>query len=84
MPYIRLVPTGFPQDTVPKGGDSLNTADSTVMLPDSTALLPDSLSSCIDTTGMADSTASADTASGTKEYEPWELREMAPAGSATA
>ena len=26
---------------------------------------------------MADSTASADTASGTKEYEPWELREMA-------
>ena len=34
MPYIRLVPTGFPQDTVPKGGDSLNTADSTVMLPD--------------------------------------------------
>ena len=77
MPYIRLVPTGFPQDTVPKGGDSLNTADSTVMLPDSTALLPDSLSSCIDTTGMADSTASADTASGTKEYEPWELREMA-------
>ena len=77
MPYIRLVPTGFPQDTVPKGGDSLNTADSTVMLPDSTASLPDSLSSCIDTTGMADSTASADTASGTKEYEPWELREMA-------
>lgn len=77
MPYIRLVPTGFPQDTVPKGGDSLNTADSTVMLPDSTALLPDSLSSGIDTTGMADSTASADTASGTKEYEPWELREMA-------
>ena len=77
MPYVRLVQTGFPQDTVPKGGDSLNTADSTVMLPDSTALLPDSLSSCIDTTGMADSTASADTASGTKEYEPWELREMA-------
>lgn len=77
MPYIRLVQTGFPQDTVPKGGDSLNTADSTVMLPDSTALLPDSLSSGIDTTGMADSTASADTASGTKEYEPWELREMA-------
>ena len=77
MPYIRLVPTGFPQDTVPKGGDSLNTADSTVMLPDSTALLPDSLLSGIDTTGMADSTASADTASGTKEYEPWELREMA-------
>lgn len=77
MPYVRLVPTGFPQDTVPKGGDSLNTADSTVMLPDSTALLPDSLSSGIDTTGMADSTASADTASGTKEYEPWELREMA-------
>ena len=77
MPYIRLVPTGFPQDTVPKEGDSLNTADSTVMLPDSTALLPDSLSSGIDTTGMADSTASADTASGTKEYEPWELREMA-------
>ena len=77
MPYIRLVPTGFPQDTVPKGGDSLNTADSTVMLPDSTALLPDSISSGIDTTGMADSTASADTASGTKEYEPWELREMA-------
>lgn len=70
MPYIRLVPTGFPQDTVPKGGDSLNTADSTVMLPDS-------LLSGIDTTGMADSTASADTASGTKEYEPWELREMA-------
>ena len=77
MPYVRLVQTGFPQDTVPKGGDSLNTADSTVMLPDSTALLPDSLSSGIDTTGMADSTASADTASGTKEYEPWELREMA-------
>lgn len=77
MPYIRLVPTGFPQDTVPKGGDSLNTADSTVMLPDSTALLPDSLLSGIDTTGLADSTASADTASGTKEYEPWELREMA-------
>lgn len=77
MPYVRLVQTGFPQDTVPKGGDSLNTADSTVMLPDSTASLPDSLSSCIDTTGMADSTASADTASGTKEYEPWELREMA-------
>lgn len=77
MPYVRLVQTGFPQDTVPKGGDSLNTADSTVMLPDSTALLPDSLLSGIDTTGMADSTASADTASGTKEYEPWELREMA-------
>lgn len=77
MPYVRLVQNGFPQDTVPKGGDSLNTADSTVMLPDSTALLPDSLSSGIDTTGMADSTASADTASGTKEYEPWELREMA-------
>ena len=77
MPYVRLVQTGFPQDTVPKGGDSLNTADSTVMLPDSTALLPDSLSSGIDTTGLADSTASADTASGTKEYEPWELREMA-------
>ena len=77
MPYVRLVQTGFPQDTVPKGGDSLNTADSTVMLPDSTALLPDSISSGIDTTGMADSTASADTASGTKEYEPWELREMA-------
>ena len=77
MPYVRLVQTGFPQDTVPKGGDSLNTADSTVMLPDSTALLPDSLSSGIDTTGMADSTASSDTASGTKEYEPWELREMA-------
>ena len=70
MPYVRLVQTGFPQDTVPKGGDSLNTADSTVMLPDS-------LLSGIDTTGMADSTASADTASGTKEYEPWELREMA-------
>ena len=77
MPYVRLVQTGFPQDTVPNGGDSLNTADSTVMLPDSTALLPDSLLSGIDTTGMADSTASADTASGTKEYEPWELREMA-------
>ena len=77
MPYVRLVQTGFPQDTVPKGGDSLNTADSTVMLPDSTALLPDSLLSGIDTTGLADSTASADTASGTKEYEPWELREMA-------
>ena len=77
MPYVRLVQTDFPQDTVPKGGDSLNTADSTVMLPDSTALLPDSLSSGIDTTGLADSTASADTASGTKEYEPWELREMA-------
>lgn len=77
MPYVRLVQTGFPQDTVPKGGDSLNVADSTVMLPDSTALLPDSLSSGIDTTVMADSTASADTASGTKEYEPWELREMA-------
>ena len=77
MPYVRLVQTGFPQDTVPKGGDSLNTADSTVMLPDSTALLSDSLLSGIDTTGMADSTASADTASGTKEYEPWELREMA-------
>ena len=77
MPYVRLVQTGFPQDTVPKGGDSLNTADSTVMLPDSTALLPDSLLSGIDTTGMADSTVSADTASGTKEYEPWELREMA-------
>ena len=77
MPYVRLVQTGFPQDTVPKGGDSLNTADSTVMLPDSTALLLDSLLSGIDTTGMADSTASADTASGTKEYEPWELREMA-------
>ena len=77
MPYVRLVQTGFPQDTVPKGGDSLNTADSTVMLPDSTALLPDSLLSGIDTTGMADSTASSDTASGTKEYEPWELREMA-------
>ena len=77
MPYVRLVQTGFPQDTVPKGGDSLNTADSTVMLPDSTALLPDSLLSGIDTTGMADSIASSDTASGTKEYEPWELREMA-------